>query len=184
MSRRVRRVVLVIAALAIAGTATAMLLVRPDLESARDRVDARWGPLRPPLSARYTALANVAQALHAAGAADRAVTKDLDAAIARWSKLALRGPAHTDAGVEATTANELEALARRVKANYLASPRLMANPGLGPAIQAFDGAFVPAPAIKAYNQAVRNYEDARAGIIKGLVAGVLGYESRPVLFVA
>src|SRR5438067_2422450 len=104
MSRRVRRIVLVVVALVIAGAVAAVLLVRPHLQSARDDVDAHWTPLRAPLATRYTALGGVVQALHAAGATDRAVTKDLDAALARWSKLALHGAAHTDAGVEATTA--------------------------------------------------------------------------------
>jgi hypothetical protein len=183
MSRRVRRVVLVIAALAIVGAAAAVLLVRPDLESARDLVDTRWVPLRGPLAARYTALEDVAKALDAAGAGQRAVTKDLDTVLARWSKLALHGPAHTDAGVEATTANELEALARRVKANNAASARLNTNPGLQTAIGAFDLKVVEPPMVEAYNRAVRAYEDARGGFVARLVAGLLGYEARPVLII-
>jgi hypothetical protein len=183
MSRRIRRVVIVVVVLVIAGAVAAVLLARPDLANARDRVDARWLALREPLAKRYTALNGVAQALHTAGATERAVTRDLDAALAHWNKLALHGPAHSDPGGEATTANELEALARRVRANYVASGKLSADPGLKAAIDAFDLAVVSPAKVMAYNTAVRHYEDTRSGIVQRVVAGVLGYESRSVLLV-
>jgi hypothetical protein len=183
MSRRLRRVVLIVVALAVAAAAAALVFVQPDLDDARDRVDTLWvKKLRDPFAARYEALDNVAKALGDAGAADRAVTKALDAALARWKKLALRGPAHTDPGVEATTANELESLARRVRANVDASPRLR-TPGVLAAMVAFDQTLAPAPAVTAYNVAVRRYEDARSGIIERIVAAVLGYDSRPALVI-
>jgi hypothetical protein len=164
---------------------TAVVTVQPDLSDARDRVDLRWTALRAPLDTRYQALAGVATALHDAGAGDRAVTTALDDTLARWSKLALRGPKHTDIALEAKTANDLEALARRVTANINASDRLHANEALGAAKLAFDQAvpegFVPMK--KAYNRAVRQYEQERSGTIHRLVAAALGYDPRPLLVV-
>ena len=183
MSRRVRWLIVIALVLVVAGAVAAVLTVQPKLSDARDGVDARWSAVRPPLLARYTALGGVAQALKDAGETNRSVTKDLDAALARWSKLALRGAAHTDPGVEASTANELEALARRVRANVVGSDRLNANPAIIAAIIVFDQAVVPPPAAKAYNAAVRRYEDEREGAINHLVAGALGYDTRAELVV-
>jgi hypothetical protein len=183
MRRRVRWVVIGVAALVIAGAAAALVVVKPDLARARDRVDLRWTPLREPLDTRYQTLAGVATALDSAGAADRAATLALDDALARWSKLALRGPKHTNAAVEAKTANELEALARRVRANIAGSDRLAANPAVTGALLAFDQAVVPVPTITAYNRAVRQYEDERSGTIRRLVADAFSYEPRSLLLV-
>jgi len=179
--RRLRWILLVLVLLMVGGVVAAALLVRPDLVDARDRVDATWAPLRDPLATRYEALGGVATALTTAGAGDRAATKDLSAELARWQAFALRGPKHTDPGAEATTADELEALARRARANVAASGRLSGDPGIAAAFAAFDQAVVAPGAVKAYNRAVRAYEGARTGTIKALVAGALGYDARPVL---
>lgn len=183
MSRRVRWLIVIAIVLLVVGAIAAVLTVQPKLSDARDRVDARWSAVRQPLLARYTALGGVAKALTDAGEANRSVTKDLDAALARWSKLALRGAEHTDPGVEASTANELEALMRRARANVVGSDRLKANPTILAAITAFDQAVIPPPDVKAYNAAVRRYEDEREGAIHHLVATVLGYDTRAELVV-
>lgn len=182
--RRVRWLVIGAVALALAGAVAAVVTIEPKLSDARDRVDQRWAPLREPLIARYQALSGMATALHDAGAGERAVTAALDDALARWSKLALRGAKHTDVTVEAKTANELEALARRVNANIDASDRLKVNEAIKAARSAFDLAVVPVPTISAFNRAVRTYEDQRSGIVNRLVAGALGYKSRPLLVIA
>ena len=111
------------------------------------------------------------------------VTADLDTALDRWKRYALLGPKHTDAATEATLANVLEGLARRVRANYIASEKLKSNDALRAAIDAFDQAIVPPPTVRAYNRAVRTYQDDRSGFFERLVAGALGYDSRPVLVV-
>jgi len=179
--RRLRWILLLVVALVIAVVAAAAFLVRPGLDDDRDVVDARWTPLRPSLIVRYEALDGVATALAASSAADRAVTKDLQAELDRWKKFALRGPRHTDPGAEAMTANELEALARRVKANVAASAKLSQDEALKNATAAFDQAVVTPAAVAAYNRAVRAYEDERSGFFEKLVAGALGYDSRPLL---
>lgn len=182
--RRVRWLVIGAVALAFAGAVAAVVTIEPKLSDARDRVDLRWSPLRDPLKLRYEALSVMATALHDAGAGDRAVTTALDDALARWSKLALRGANHTDVTLEAKTANELEALARRVNANIDASDRLGLNEAIKAARSAFAQAVVPVPTISAYNRAARAYEDERSGTINRLVAGALGYKARPLLVVA
>jgi hypothetical protein len=179
--RRLRWIILLLVLLLVGGVVAAALLVRPDLVDGRDRVDATWAPLRSPLATRYEALGGVATALAAAGAGDRAATLDLGAELERWQAFALRGPKHTDPGAEAATADELEALARRARANVAASARLAVDPGIAAAFAAFDQAVVAPEAVKTYNRAVRTYEHAREGTIEELVAQVLGYDARPVL---
>jgi len=181
MGRRVRWLVLIAVAVIVAGLVVVVLSVQPGLSDARDRVDARWEPLRAPLALRYDALAGVAQALRDAGAAERAVTKELDATLARWQRLALRGPKHTEPEVEAKAANELEALARRARANVAASARLAPNPAIVAAFTAYDQVVVDPTVVRPYNRAVGTYESEREGTVNRIVATVLGFESRPRL---
>jgi hypothetical protein len=184
-TRRVRWAIAVLVVVVVAGLGAAVLVVQPDLDHDRGRVDNAWTPLRAPLDARYRTLENVVKALGDAGFGERSVTKDLVAAYAQWSKLALQGATHTDPDVEATTANELEAQVRRLLANIAASDKLkvVAAPDqpLGIALGAFAQAIVEPPFVKAYNRAVDAYEDRRSGTINQIVAGVLGYKSRPRL---
>ncbi len=181
--RRLRWILLLVVALVVAAVAAAFFLVRPGLEDSRDRVDARWTPLRPSLIARYDALEGVATALEASAAADRAFTSDLRAELERWDEYAVRGPQHTDPGAEVSAVNALEAQARRVKANIAASARLNQDPAIQAASTAFDQAIVDPAAVRAYNRAARAYDDERSGFFQRMVAGALGYESRPVLIV-
>ena len=181
MARRARWLVLAVVVLVGVGAAAAWFTVRPDLDTARARVDATWAPLRAQLAARYVALGGVAKALTDGGAGARAVTNELDAELARWNKLALLGPRHTDPALEATIADVLEALARRVRANVHASVKLSANPAITNALLAYDQAVVSIPEMKLYNQAVHAYEDERSGTLHRLVADLLGYDARPLL---
>ena len=181
MARRVRWLVLLAIVVVVAGLVVIFASAQPDLADARDRVDARWEPLRTPLAARYNALRGVATALTDAGAGERAVTQDLEATLTTWEDLALRGPKHTEPDVETRTANELEALARRARANIAASARLSPNEAIVAAFTAYDQAVIDPTLVQPYNRAVTRYEDQRDGTINGLVAGMLGYESRPRL---
>ena len=180
MIRRARWIVLAIVVVVIAVALAGALLVRPDLVDARDRVDARWDEIRSSLVKRYDALGAVADALDAAGASDRAVTRDLRRALGRWTEVSARPK--SDPALEATVANELEALARRVEANRTASDRLRGNKPLADAVLAFHQQVVPPPGVRAYNRAVDAYESTRDGTFERLVAGVLGFEARPKLF--
>lgn len=179
--RRLRWIVPLLLVVVALSAAAAYLFVQPDLADGRDRVDDAWSPLRAPLAARYEALGVLTQALVDAGAADRAVAKDLTATLQRWSRFALRGPEHTDPGAETAIANDLEALGRRTRANIAASARLNTNPGVVGALGAFDLAVIPPPLVNAYNRAVRTYQDARDGTVASLLAKVLAFDARPVL---
>lgn len=181
--RRFRWIVVLVVAVLAAVVIAGFVLVRPGLEDGRELVDDRWTPLRPALIERYAALDGVATALRDAGAGDRSVTTDLDTALDRWGTFAVRGPKHTDPGAEVVIANELEELARRVRGNLIASEKLKNAPALAAAVTAFDQAVVPQAAVRAYNQAVRAYEEDRSGFLEHLVADTLGYGSRPVLVV-
>ena len=182
--RRFRWIAVLVIAVLVALVVAAVVLVRPGLEDDRDRVDARWTPLRPTLITRYAKLGSVATALRDAGAGDRAVTADLDTALDRWKRYALLGPKHTDAAHGGDARERARGTcARRVRANYIASEKLKSNDALRAAIDAFDQAVVPPPTVRAYNRAVRTYQDDRSGFFERLVAGALGYDSRPVLVV-
>ena len=184
MSRRARWLMVIAVLVVVLGAIVAVVVtVQPALSDDRDRVDAQYRAVRPSLVTRYQALDGVAAALIAAGAGDRAATKDLQAALGRWSTLARRPVEQAEAGPEATAANELEALARRVRANIAASPKLQGVPPVTAAMGAFDQAVVSPPVLDAYNQAVRAYENERDGTVNRLVAKVLGFDSRPQLVI-
>jgi hypothetical protein len=177
MRRWMKWLVLAVVVLVVAAAVVGVVTVRPGLADARDQVDRTWVPLRPPLVARYQALGGVDLALVAAGARDRSVTKDLTVELGRWQRLA-----RTDEpAAQAPLADNLEALALRVKANINAADRLKADPGLMNAVGGFDRAIVSPPAVAAYNRAVRAYEHKRGGTAGGLVATVFGFDARPVL---
>ena len=181
--RRLRWIVLVLVLLLVGGVVAAALLVRPPLVDAQEALDARWVPLRAPLATRYTALGGVATALTAAGEGNRAVTKELTAELARWNAFALRGAKHTNPGAETASADQLEALARRARANVAASARLAADPAIAAALAAFDQAVITPATVTAYNRAVREYQRTREGTIESLVAQTLGFDARPELLV-
>ena len=105
---------------------------------------------------------------------DRAWTQLRAPLTARYERLAA-------VRAEAATANELEGLAARLQAVVLSSDRLRAVDPLNQALATFHGAAPPPPAVKAYNDAVREYEDARTSFARRPVADVFGYDARPQL---
>jgi hypothetical protein len=177
MRRRLVWLALAVVAVVVVLAVIAVVTTQPDLSDHRDQVDRAWTPLRPPLVARYQALGSVLQALDSAGAQGRTVTKDLAATLARWQRVARVD----DPASQAPLANDLEALATRVQANVAASDRLNASTSIKPALQTFHNALVSPPAVAAYNRAVRAYQHARTGTIRGLVADVLSFDARPQL---
>jgi len=177
MRRRLVWLALAVVAVVVVLAVVAVLTTQPDLSDHRDQVDRAWTPLRVPLVARYQALGGVLQALDGAGAQGRTVTKDLAATLARWERLA----SVDDPATQAPLANDLEGLAARVQANVSASDRLNASTSVKAALQAFHTAVVSPPAVAAYNRAVRGYQRARTGTIRGPVADILGFDARPQL---
>ena len=180
MSRRVGLLLLVIVLL-VGGAVAVIFTARGPLQARRDAVDARWAPIRTPLTDRYDRLDQVASALNDAGAGERTYTVDLTQELDTWHKLA--DSRTTNAGAEATSANRLEGLAARTRANVTQSGRLKANPAITSAFDAFDIALVPPPSVSAYNRAVRKYEATRNESMKQLAASILGFDARPTLVI-
>ena len=182
MARRVRRLAAIVLVLLLAGSVVLVLTTRPKLDDARGEVDTTWKPLRAPLAARYEKLAAANAELGTAGAGDRDVARALSLNLARWDRL--RRAQDQDADAEAETADQLEGLATRLQAVVLSSDRLKSVDPLNQAIAAFQGAVPPPPAVKAYNDATRSYEDERNGLLRRPVARLFGYDSRPQLLLS
>ncbi len=182
MARRVRRLAVVVLVLLLAGGVALVLTTRSKLDDAQGAVDRTWTPLRAPLAARYEKLTAVNAEFAAAGAGDRDVARALGLNLARWDRLRRAGDADADA--EAGTADQLEGLATRLQAVVLSSDRLKGVDPLNQAIAAFQGTLPPSPAVKAYNDATRSYEDERNGLLRRPVASVFGYDSRPQLLLS
>ncbi|MFM8303647.1 MAG: hypothetical protein ACKOA9_05025 [Actinomycetota bacterium] len=178
MSRRVLLLVLVVLVVVGAGVAL-VATTRPELSDRRAAVDRSWTPLREPLTARYAALDQLSTALDGAGAGDRSYAVDLAGEVTRWTALAGRA----DAGAEASSANRLEGLATRTRVNVARSARLSRDPAVVEALTAFDAALVADADVRAYNRAVRRYQETRTGTLAQIPAGLLGYGARPVLVV-
>jgi hypothetical protein len=182
MARRVRRLAVVVLALLVVGAIALVLTARPKLEDARGGVDRAWKPLRGPLSERYAKLAEANTQLVAAGGGERNVSRALGLRLGRWDELRRAKDGESDA--EAQTADQLEGLATRLQAIVLTSDRLKGLDPLNQAIAAFQGTLPPPPAVKAYNDATRSYEDERNGLLRRPVASVFGYDSRPQLLLS
>ncbi len=173
---RVRRLLVLIVMLVVAGLVVLAVAVRPGLRDDEDAVDTTWQPLVAELSTRYEALGGVVAGLQDAGAGDREVTTSLAAALERWTVTATG----TDAQDQVRRANELEALAAR--ATTLAqAPRLSSNEPLQVAIAAFDATRPTANALTKYNDVVVAYQRQRDGFWSRIVARLDGYDMRPTL---
>jgi len=184
MARRVRRLAVVVLVLLVVGTIALVLTTRPKLEDARDGVDHAWTPLRGPLSVRYTKLAEANAQLVAAGGGERDVSRALGLRLGRWDELRRAKDGDADADAEAQTADQLEGLGTRLQAVASSSDRLRTSDALTQAIAAFQGTVPPPQAVTAYNRSVRDYEDERNGLLRGPVASLFGYDSRPQLVLA
>jgi hypothetical protein len=179
MSRRTRWVLLALLVVLLGGVAALVLTQQPKLDDARNRVDATWKPLRAPdqLPLRYQTLTGALSAFDAAGGKDRAVSRDLHAALDRWASSQRDG----DAGDQASAANEVEAQGTRLVANVLGSERVKGDRPVTDAIAKF-ASTKPNPAlVEAYNRAVRDYEDQRTSTLTKPVARALRFDARPVL---
>ena len=179
MSRRVRRLALVLVALVVVVVVVALVFTsRPRLDDDRDATEDVWTQdLRTPLSDRYLRLSEVVVQLRDAGADDRDVTQALARELDRWDEL--RRASDPDVADEVETSNRLEGLWARTEASVAGSPRLSASEPLLAARQAFVATAPPQPAVDAYNRSAEEYQDTREGLRYRLVARVFGYDALP-----
>jgi len=179
MSRRTRWILLALIVALVGGAISLVVVERPKLDDARTAVDERWKPLRASdqLVLRYQALEGALSAFDAAGGSDRAVSKDLHAALTAWGRALRDG----GAGTQATAANALEAQGTRLVANVFGSERLKGVSAVTDALTKFATTKPDPVLVAAYNRAVRAYEDERTGALQQPVARALGYDARPAL---
>jgi hypothetical protein len=171
MFRWVRRALIVFALVLLVGGGILVLTSRPDLENARDDVNARWRALRPGLDQRYALLAQANAATKTAGGPERNLVNDVEQALVSW-----RADKTKSVDTQVDDANELEALGRRLTNTVDQSARLQAIPTVVTRAGQFDQAQLPVSAT-GFNQAVRDYENARGGSLRRPVASLLGYPS-------
>ena len=176
--RVLRQLLPFLVVLLIVGALALVLSSRPQLEDARDEVDARWRAVAAPLSARYELLAAASTAARANTGPAGAVAAEVDTALAAWAEAR---DGEVAGAVDA--ANDLEGLGRRLVAAVAASPALAGDPAVQAAIAGFATAAPPEPATP-FVTAVRAYEDERDGPLRGVVAEALGYDAIPVLVMA
>ena len=173
---RVRRLVVALVVLVVAGLVVLVVAVRPTLRTDSESVDRTWQPLVAQLSARYRSLVGVHDNMVAAGLGQRSVTLSLGRTLDHW-KIVSTG---TDAEDQVATANRLEGLAARADA-LAHTPRLLKNVAL---LAAFDGFVKARPTAKlltTYNNHAERYQGARTGFWDRIVARLDGYPMRPTL---
>ncbi len=180
MWRRLRWVLLALLVALVAAVVTAVVVEKPTLDDGEQAVDARWAELREALEPRYAALGEALAGLDALGEHDRAVSQDLAAELAAWND-ALDGASATR---QAEIANRVEGQARRLRANVFAAPRLAQSSELADAIASFQSAEPSEQLIRAYNRAVRTYEDDRNDTFRRPVALLFGFGARPLFSLA
>jgi hypothetical protein len=179
MRHRLRWIVLVVVVLVVGGAVALVLLEKPTLDDDRDAVDARWQQLRGPLAARYDRLDAVLAAFVAAGGGDRSVAQDLEQELTAWQKAVKAGAE----AAQAATANRLEGQGTRVRANVFGSPRFASATELTDRIGEFAASAPSSSLVRAYNRAVRAYENDRTETLRTPVARLFGFDARPVLVI-
>jgi hypothetical protein len=171
MFRWVRRALLVVALVVLVGGGILALTARPDLENARSEMNARWRALRGALDQRYQLLQNANDATRTAGGPERNIVRAIDSALTDW-----RRSRTASVPAQVADANALEGLGRRLTTTVNASTRLQGVPEVVTPTNRFRDANVPESA-RAFNRAVRDYEDARGGSLRRPIAGLMGYDS-------
>jgi hypothetical protein len=173
---RVLLPLLVVAAVVAAGAS--VLSARPDLDKAKNKVDASWTSLSDQLDRRYVLLTAVDASLRPIPGPIHALVADTDGALARWRD----ARTHSTVATQVEDANDLEAFARELAATAAASPRVRGNSTVLAALAAFlnDPARSGSGAV-GFNADVTTYERQRRGPVRTIVASVLGDATIPVL---
>jgi hypothetical protein len=176
---RVRRLLVLLVMLVVAGLVVLVVAVRPGLRDDADAIDESWQPLVPSLSQRYDALGAMIQGLQDAGVGDRSVTAALGRELEQWTVT----KTGTDAADQVARANRLEALGARARA-LAQTARMRDFQPLQVTLKAFDDTRPAATALDRYNTDVERYQKARDGFWSRIVARLDGYPMRPTLQLA
>lgn len=163
---------LVIAAI-VAGVIV-VLSSRSELQSSRRMVDEAWTQLQGQLDARFDELKVAEETVRKVPGPLHTIVVQLDTAETNWHDQTANGGSVSS---QVTTANTLEALARRLVQAARASRRLQVQPGLA-AVNAF-AATSPPGAASVFEDAVSKYERERNRPARRLAASILGYKSVP-----
>lgn len=172
--------ILLVGVLAVSAGLT-VFIVQPKLDDRLNKVNASWIPLRQSLNNRYQGLSETNTALSAAGGPQRSVTSELSKELDAWNKLMAQPAATENVGTEVGIANELEALARRARANIAANPKFSNDPAVSSGQARFDQQVPPAARVAIYNRVAKNYENETSEFPSSLAAAILGASNRPLL---
>jgi len=165
--------VLVIAA--IVAVVIVVLTSRSELQSARRQVNATWQPLQEELDTRYRVLAATDTELKSIPGPLHRIVVQVESATNDWRNLRAN---HGSVASQVSTANELEALGRRLVQAARAAPRLRGKPELA-TINSYASSTPPRGAITPFEAAVSHYERERNRPARRLAASILGYKSVP-----
>ncbi len=174
--RGLRRALILIVVVGVAAAAAIIATARTDLQDALDEADRTWIVVAEPLGARYAQVEVLADTVSSASNAATELARETADAAAGWPSVVASGS--TDDQVRA--ANELEGLTRRLVATSGASPRLAGDANVREAVDNFGQTPIPESG-RAYNGAAADYEAERDGIVRGVAATVLGFDSLPLL---
>jgi hypothetical protein len=163
---------LVIAAL-VAGVIV-VLSSRSELQSSRRTVDEAWSQLQRQLDTRFNTLKVVDETVRTVPGPLHTIVVQIDAIENKWHDQTTNGGSVSS---QVTTANSLEALARRLVQAARASRRLQGQPGLA-AVNTF-AATAPPSGAGVFEIAVSRYEKERNRPARRLAASILGYKSVP-----
>jgi hypothetical protein len=149
-----------------------VLTARPDLEDAKESVDTTWNAAIEPLDARYTLLGQANAPLRGRPGPAGELSTQVDEGLERW----IEAREGDDRAGAVAAANELEGLGRRMVVLVTNSQSLTADPAVKGPADAFAAAPLPEE-LHAFTEAVQEYEDARQGPVRRVVADVFGYDS-------
>jgi hypothetical protein len=169
-TRRILRVVLPLAILAIAVAAAASVLsARPDLRDAERAVERAWAPVALDLTRQYRAIDDADERLRALPGPVHDLAEELHAAVQRWNEAIGQG----DVGPQVRAANTVEATRRRLVAAARVSPRVEGDPQAARAVVTLS-TDTAGSRVEQFNEAVHRYERERRGPVRRLVAALLG----------
>jgi hypothetical protein len=181
MLRRLRRLVLLAILAVAAGAGVLFLTTRPRLDDRRATVERDWRALRPQVDARVDALEALDLQIRKAGPV-RDQSEAVAAAVHDWQH-ATSGSGNLEDAILAT--NELEGAGRRLLALSLDPHRRYHSlPAVLDAATQYATRALPRADVQHVNTAVARYDDARGGVLRRLVADLLGDDALPRLVVS